>query len=472
MELKQVVDQLQAQVAEMLKLVQDRDAQLKEIGAVRSDLAKRIDAQDARIMELVEQAKAATARADELEKKAGRVPFGGDDAPKSFGEQFIGSEQYKEMVARKSLSSHPFEIKGSMLKAITSDPLSAGAMVIPMRVPEIIVPPTRALRLRDLLTVDSTGSNAVEYVQEIGFSNLYTILTADALAAATDIVVESVAGLYVGQTINIGGENRVIAADGIDEDTNTVIITVGLTAGKTAGDPVTSKFFAPTAEGKTKPEGNIAYELKSVPVRTIAHLIPVSRQILADASQLRGQIDSRLIYGLSLVEEEQVLYGDGTGENILGIMANIACQSYNWSQGKVGDTVIDAIRRAMTLARIAEYPVDGVVVHPTDWEEIELTKDSESRYIWISVNDGGQPRLWRVPVVDTTAIRVGEFLVGAFKMGATLYDREQSMIRVSDSHKDFFGKNLLALLAEERAALATFRPEAFVKGAFDEAPSV
>ena len=481
--MKKMSEQLDA----MSKLIDERDVQIKTLGETLESTAKRIDESDALIVELKSEIEAERKRADEIELKFGRPGAGIPDEYKSPGQAFVESDNYKRMADAGDIKCSPVAIKSLMsrknairaiaaadperAKALTSDALSAGALVDPMRIAEIITPPERAFRIRDLLSVDTTGSNAIEYVEEIGFSNLYTVLTADASATDTTVVVESVSGLYPGQTINIGGEERVIDAGGINPDTKVVTITVGLTADKDTGDPVTSKVFAPTAEGSAKPQMGLTYELKSVPVKTIAHWIPASRQILADAGQLRGQIDGRLIYGLGLTEEEQLLYGDGAGQNMLGILTNPAVQTYDWSTGTVGDTKIDAIRRAMTLARVAEYPITGIVVNPVDWEDIELTKGSDKHYIWLKVSEGAGQRMFRVPVVDTTAIRVAEFATGAFSLGATIYDRENATIRVSDSHAEYFIENMIAILAEQREALANFRPEAFVYGKFDSAPT-
>jgi HK97 family phage major capsid protein len=65
----------------------------------------------------------------------------------------------------------------------------------------------------------------------------------------------------------------------------------------------------------------------------------------------------------------------------------------------------------------------------------------------------------------------GVALVGAFGTGAQLYDREEASIRISEQHSDFFVRNAIVVLAEQRLALAVKRPEAFVKVAFNAAPS-
>lgn len=474
--------QLSKQLDTMLELVQKQEAQLKAYGETTEKLGKQIEAQDARIMELVAQVESEKARADEFEKKVGRGEFTGDPEAEleTLGKRFVESEQYKEMVINKKVNSNLMPVKSFfeskadraiIRKALTSDPASAGALVEPMRVAEIIKAPDRPLMLRDLMTISRTGSDAIEYVEETGFANLYTVLTATEPATETVMAVENTQGFYEGQVIDIGGEAHTIAAAGVDHDNLEITLTAGLTSEKTEGTAMTSRSFAPTAETKLKPQMNLNYDLKTAVVKTLAHWIPASRQILNDAAQLRSQIDQRLLYGLKIAEEHQILYGAGTGESIQGILTHPAIQEYLWSSGEVGDTYIDAIRKAMTLARLAEYQIEVVTLHPTDWATIELLKGSDKHYIWLKVADGVGMRMFRVPIVDTTAINVGEFMTGAITMGATVFDREDAGIRVAEQHEEFFVKNMVAILAEERLGMAIWRPEAFVHGLFDSAPT-
>lgn len=229
---------------------------------------------------------------------------------------------------------------------------------------------------------------------------------------------------------------------------------------------------AVVAEGEEKPESAITFENKSNTIKTIAHWIPVTKQILADAPGLQAYIDSKLIYGLYLKEDDEILYGTGEDGDIHGITTDADVQTYLWSEGTAGDTKLDAIRRAMTKAYLAYYPVDGIVLHPSDWEDIELLKSSDGMYVWVNVNVGGQERLWRTPVVVSAALTEGTFITGSFGLGATLWDRQEVTISVSGSHSDFFIKNKLAILCEERVELTVERPESFVIGTFDSAPVV
>lgn len=216
------------------------------------------------------------------------------------------------------------------------------------------------------------------------------------------------------------------------------------------------------SEGATKPESNITYERQDVPVRTIAHWIRATRQVLADFPQLASLINGRLTFGLKIKEEDELLLGDGTGEHILGLIPQAT--AYNTALNRPADTMIDIIRHAILQVRLAFYPASGVVLTPTDWHTIELTKDNENRYLLAAPSGRAPPMLWGLPVVESDGMPNGDFLVGAFRMAATVFDREDASIMVSTEDGDNFVKNLVTILAEERLALGVSRPAAFVHG--------
>jgi HK97 family phage major capsid protein len=153
---------------------------------------------------------------------------------------------------------------------------------------------------------------------------------------------------------------------------------------------------------------------------------------------------------------------------LLGIINTPGVQTIT---AAAGDTVLDTIRKAIAMVRVNEYPATGIVLHPNDWAVLELIKGSDGHYVWVQVPNGGEMRLWRVPVVESTVITEGQFLVGSFGLGAKLYDRMAATIRVSEHHEDFFIRNAICILAELRLALETVRPSAFVKGSTGTASS-
>jgi HK97 family phage major capsid protein len=218
------------------------------------------------------------------------------------------------------------------------------------------------------------------------------------------------------------------------------------------------------AEGAAKPSSDIKLDLKTTSAKVIAHWMKASRQVLSDISQLRSIIDQRLLYGLAFKEEGQLLNGDGSGQNLLGIIPQAT--AYSAPITLTGGTSIDQMRLAMLQAALAEYPATGHVMHPTDWAWIETLKDAGGNYIIGNPQGTISPTLWGLPVVTTQAIAVDKFLTGAFKLGAQVFDRWQARVEVATENEDDFIKNLVTVLAEERLALAVYRPEAFIYGDF------
>ncbi|MBP0439592.1 phage major capsid protein [Tianweitania sediminis] len=224
----------------------------------------------------------------------------------------------------------------------------------------------------------------------------------------------------------------------------------------------------PETTGALKPQSEIKFDIVTSPVTTIAHWVLATKQILDDVPQLRSYIDGRLRYGLAYVEDAQLLMGSGTGTNLNGIYTQASAYSAPITLPATV-TKIDVIRLAMLQAFLAEYPPSGVVMHPSDWATIELVKDTTGRHIIGNPQNSAEARLWRLPVVETKAMTLDKFLVGAFQLGAQIFDREEANVEISTEDSDNFRKNLVTIRAEERLALATYRPEAFVKGDFSDA---
>ncbi len=345
---------------------------------------------------------------------------------KTLGEAFLDSAEFKALdggrnganmpspftIARADLTSGQYGQKDVYSALPTGTPGAFGTI----QRDAMVVPPMRTRRVRDLFPVRTTTAAVIEYFRMIGFT----------------------------------------------------------TPGTTANNAASTVAERNGAAFASKPQSSMVFEGHQAPVRTLAHWEAAHRNVLADEPQLRSIIDNELLYGLRLQEDYQILEGDGTGENLLGVLNTSGVQTYDWSSGgtsPVPDTKADAIRRAATLAFLAYYEPTGVVLHPNDWEDIELTKDTNGQYlVAVSVALGGEPRIWRMPVVDTPAMPEGTALVGAFGTGAQLYDREQATIRISEQHADFFVRNAIVVLAEERLALAVKRPESFVSVTFDNEP--
>jgi HK97 family phage major capsid protein len=340
-----------------------------------------------------------------------------DDVMVSPGDQFIYSNEYKHLVSTGQLNSNLSRIEfgvnmkdGTSLvqwqKAIESKALVysasgvAGAFTMNDVQPGALNILQREINVLDLIPRLQTSSDVVEYVREDTFTN-----NAAMVAEAT----------------------------------------------------------ATTGTSGSKPESVLAYSTQTAPVRTLAHWIPVTNKMLADAPAIRGIINSRLLLGLTLSLESQMLTGDGTGENFTGILnSSINVQAIG------SDNALDAIFKGRTLVRVTGHArPTAVVLHPNDWQDIRLARENAATgtlggYLMGPPSATGATTLWGLPVVESEAETVGTGLVGDFNQGATLFDREQAAVRVGLIN-DQFTRNMQTILAELRAAFVVWRPTAFTK---------
>jgi HK97 family phage major capsid protein len=283
---------------------------------------------------------------------------------------------------------------------------------------------TRNYRVRDLFPVATTNANLIDYFRVLGFAE------------------------------NGGDGNAGPVAD--------------RRAANETGNPVGDG----TDVFGRKPKSNLTFQSAQAPVRTLAHWEAAHRNVLQDEPQLQSTINNELLYGLALEEDYQILQGDGTGENLLGLLNVPNTQTYvqtddGGTPAAATEPKSDALRRAATKAIIANYAPSGYVLHPYDWEAVELQKDGEGRYMLVTnISVGAESRVWRQPVVETVAMPQGTFVTGAWGTGAQLYDRQVANVRIAEQHADFFIRNAVAILVEERLAFAVKRPESFVIGTF------
>ncbi|MGV8951201.1 MAG: phage major capsid protein [Cypionkella sp.] len=219
---------------------------------------------------------------------------------------------------------------------------------------------------------------------------------------------------------------------------------------------------APVAEGALKPQSELQFEDATAPVRTIAHWMRASVQILADAPALRSMIDQRLRYGLAFQEEAQLLNGSGSGQNIEGLVT--AATAYAAPGSLSATTPVDVVRLMILQVALAEYPANGIVMNPIDMAAIEMSKDTAGGYLIGDPQGTINKRLWGLPVIETQAMGVDKALVGAFDLAAQIFDRQDATVEVSTEDQDNFVKNKVTIRAEERLALAIYREAALVYG--------
>ena len=353
---------------------------------------------------------------DQMFVGSGGTPTAPAGAPKtngdSLGDQFIKSKQYQAFIQRhavggripdsvKGLNSGPIEVKGFERKELITgvSDVSAGAFIVPEQSGIYEAIGRYALSLRQLIDVRQTTSDAIEYVQQ-------TLQVTQATTVAEANVTDYAAG-----TGEISGE---------------------------------------------KPEGTSRWVRVSTPVKTIAVWIPATKRALADASQIRGLIDSELRSDVNEELEDQLLNGNGVGENFTGL-ANVAGVL---AQAFVTD-IANTARRAITnlLINGRQMPT-AWLLNPEDWETFDLLQDTIGRYYWGGPMAQGPRTLWGVPVAQSFFQTQGTGWLGNWKK-MVLWDREQATITVSDSHADFFIRNMVAILCELRAAMGVIRPTAF-----------
>lgn len=348
----------------------------------------------------------------------GPIPFQTLEAPSnirqrgSMGSQFVGSNEYGDLQASGALDSNdrsfrssPFRPMGAATDVINSGTSPGGAgLVTPQYLPGVIPLPQRPLTIDDLLSHDTTLSDTLSYARQTSFDT-----AAAPVAQATSLAT-------------------------------------GL-----------------------KPQSAIGWTRVTTPIESIATWMAATRRQLADAGQTRALIDNQLSLMLDLVEEDQLLNGNGTSPNLRGILATTGVQTLVLTAVTQApflniDGIRDAIRLVQTGAAFARP--NGIVMNPVDAAKLDEAKDTQARYLGQGPFNPIQDTIWRLPRVESLAITSGTALVGAFKQGATVFQREEPVILTADQHSDFFIRNLVAILIEERLGLAVFFPAAFCQITF------
>lgn len=507
MDLEQLNKSVEEVSAKMLAALSQRDEQITKTGAANEKTAALVDDLGKKLIELqgeqrkqheafIEELKDAGVRMDEVEKRLGRGRAFGNTGiemgAKTIAQMVVESPEYKAYIDPKAAarSSQKIDVKSffprspaEALKATFSLTSVTGDLVQPLRV-EPVAPQLRRLRIRDLLPVRTIDRDSLSYLEETAFAaQLGTAaITSITRSGQTATVTTTAAhGLIDGDLVRVSGaaqsEYNIDAYVTVTSPT-TFTYTVAGSPASGSGTMLFQKLngtgaAAIVAEGALKPEALLELVERTANAAVIAHYIKITRQAADDANQIMAYIEDRMLYGLARAEEVQLLYGSGTGGNLQGLMTHPRAQSYAWSAGSVGDTKLDAVRRAVTIAQVREFEPTGVVMNPLDFEDVELAKGDDGHYIWMQAPaEGAGNRIWRLPLVVTNAMAETDFLVGGFASGAAaLWDREQANVQIATENEDDFIRNKRTLLAEERLIFTITAPEAFVVGDFDAQPS-
>lgn len=390
--LKQVSAELKTATNDFSRQAENALNEAKKAGALSEETKASVDEMALKFNSLTTAENSLKAKLGELEQEFARLPGQAQaSARDTVGGLVIKSEALKQFAASIEGGKR---VSIPVQAALLSTDVASG-VVEPQRLPGIDAAPKQRLFIRDLIAPGRTGSPAIFWVQQTGFTNAAAVVP----------------------------------------------------------------------EGTRKPYSNIKFATQITPVTTVAHMFKASKQILDDFAQLQSTIDTEMRFGLKYVEEQEILFGDGTGAHLKGIVPQAS--KYVPAFAVPGQTGIDDLRLAMLQTQLARLPASGHVLHFIDWAKIELTKDDLGRYILANPLGLAGPLLWGLPVVSTEiAAFQGKFLTGAFQTGAQLFDREDANVVISTENADDFELNLISIRCEERLALAVKRPEAFVYGSF------
>lgn len=327
---------------------------------------------------------------------------------KSLGEQFVESEGYKSAIKGGKVEAGlraQFEAKGFLVgpsggKA-TFTSSGAGLVSGLPYVGGVVELPQQRLYVRDLMPVGQTTLNSIPYIRETSYTQ------------AADMVAE---------------------------------------------------------EGE-KPEATLVIEDTTAPVKKIAVVLKVTDEMFADFPMLRDYVNGRLRYMVLSKEEQQLLNGSGAGNQITGLL-NAGIQTTSATTPGELKAILTAITKIRTSGSTSAggWEPDGIIINPTDWEELRNLKDAvNGQYFgggpFYGPYGQGQfiqePLIWGLRPVITNAITAGTFLVGAFRMGAQIWQREGVMMDATNSNEDDFNFNRVSLRVEERLALRVYSPKAF-----------
>jgi len=194
---------------------------------------------------------------------------------------------------------------------------------------------------------------------------------------------------------------------------------------------------AVVAETDTKPEATLTPTETPINLQTYAFWKAISRQALEDYPRIRSIVETKLRTGLAQTLETAAV---GT---LSGVSAPV-----------IGDTPgVEGIRTAIGNLQNAGYTPNAIVANPADAAGLDIAVMSGTL-----LGPQGPGNYWGLPVVPVPGVAAGTVYVGDFSNGVTWFDRAAASVYMSDSHADYFIRNLFVILAEQRSAFALTEP--------------
>ena len=213
-----------------------------------------------------------------------------------------------------------------------------------------------------------------------------------------------------------------------------------------------------------KPKSKMTFRKQSADVITVAHWMPATKRALSDVRQLRTLIDAFLRTGVAREFERQMLAGDRENpvdaqyEEFDGLLNMTGVQSAPWR-----GNVIATARRILRQVKDKGGQVTAFAVSPAVNEAIDLLQDRTGRFFGNGPFSQGPQTLWGRPRVEVPDLG-DDVIIGGEWSTLVLWDREDTTLTATDSHEDFFVRNLVAILAEARAAFGALNPQLMCVG--------
>lgn len=227
---------------------------------------------------------------------------------------------------------------------------------------------------------------------------------------------------------------------------------------------------ATTAELAAIPEKDLEYEEFRAPLKKVAVVNKHSVELLQDAPQLAAEIQGMLAEDINIVVDTQLLTGDGTGTNLLGVMARATelDAAAIGAQRIANPNLFDVARIAMTKISVAgkgKFIPTHVALNPADAEELDLTKASDGHYVMPAFVTADGLTIKGARVIENTGIPAGEFLVGDFRK-LKVGRKGGVEVEFSTSDGTDFAKDIMAIKLRRRVAsyVRTNHSGAFMTG--------
>jgi HK97 family phage major capsid protein len=223
---------------------------------------------------------------------------------------------------------------------------------------------------------------------------------------------------------------------------------------------------APTAQGSPKPQSDFDLTAIDRSIRTIPTFMRLTKEMLDDTPGLIAYLSSRAPSKLLNVEDTQLLYGSGSGQNLHGF----ATDGSAWTTVKFGTLInrFDVLAAAVVQTTKNEYAPNAIMINPSDYLSLVSTKETAGTYIlptYVTMS-AGQMFILGVPVYAINGVVAGDFFVGDFALGSQLFVRQGITLEFFEQDADNVTKNFVTVRVEERIALAVYTTQSIVYGTF------